>query len=124
MSSTIRRAAVAAVLCALSLPAFAGDASFDAKQDCSVCGDPTWPEIRDPMPAVVIRADPSAARSVVQIDPTWPELQSAMPAIALRADATDEPADVQSDPTWPAMPSVAPALAVKPHASDARVAHR
>jgi hypothetical protein len=124
MSNTTRRAAVAAVLCALSLPAFAGGEGFAAKQDCSVCDDPTWPELRDPMPAVTLGADRGAARTAVQIDPTWPELQSPMPAIALRMEAAAEPADVQSDPTWPAMPSVAPALAVNPHGSDDRVARR
>lgn len=123
-TSTTRCAAVAAVLCALSLPAFAHGEGLAVKQDCSVCNDPTWPELQDPMPPVILDAQPGAPRNAVQIDGTWPELQNPMPAIALRVDAAAEPADVQSDPTWPAMPSVAPALAVKARASDDRVAHR
>ncbi len=124
MSSTKSRVAIAAVLGALALPALAGGAGPAAKRDCSVCDDPTWPEIQEPMPAVVLPSDPGAGTAVLQIDPTWPEIREPMPAIALRPDPGGEPADVQRDPTWPTMASVAPALEVRPQEPEGRVAHR
>lgn len=126
MRSITLHVAVAATIGALSLPAFADDERSAPKQDCSVCDDPTWPEIQRPMPAIALRSDAGAADRVVQIDPTWPELRNPMPAIALRPDGTGEPADVQTDPTWPEMESAAPALAVKapPTPEERRVVSR
>lgn len=122
--SLTNRVAVAAVLGALSFPALAGGEGPTTKQDCSVCGDPTWPEIRSPMPAIVLRSDPGAAKAVLQIDPTWPEIREPMPAIALGPGTGGEPASVQGDPTWPAMASVAPPLEVRPRRTEDRVVQR
>lgn len=126
MRSIIRRVAVAAALGAVSFPAFAAGEGPAVDPDCSICGDPTWPEIQHPMPAIAIRSDADAADRVLQIDPTWPELRNPVPTIALERDAADGPADVQTDPTWPEMTSAAPALAVKAPASpeDRRVVSR
>jgi hypothetical protein len=122
MSSNARRVAVALALGALSLPALAGAGGSATNQDCSVCDDPTWPELRSPMPPIVIARD--AAIPVLQIDPTWPEIQQPMPVLALTREARDEPADVQTDPTWPAMASVAPAIEVRRLAAQERIVQR
>jgi hypothetical protein len=123
MSSTKWHVAVVAALGALSFPAFASGEGPATKQDCSVCGDPTWPEIRNPMPAIVVASDAGARTTALQNDPTWPEIRNPLPAIVFPADTGGEPAAVLSDPTWPTMSSVAPALVVNPPSKD-RVVRR
>lgn len=83
MPSLMRRIAVAASLAALSLPALAAESS------CSVCGDPTFPQLENPAPAMTLRGDgsPSAVRS----DPTFPQVAVLAPAAVLTPHASDAP---------------------------------
>lgn len=122
MDVTRKHLAVAAVLAALSLPALAADDSPAAKQDCSVCSDPTFPEIRTPAPAFVFRAQPGGESDPTPFDPTQPEVKEPAPALALRARAADGPAAVQGDPTWPEWAAAAPALHLEGDRSEERVA--
>jgi hypothetical protein len=124
MSTTKRHLAFAAALAALSLPAFAGDEAPAAKQDCSVCNDPTFPELRVPAPAFVLSNDGGTASASLRNDPTQPEIREPAPVIVLGGDDAGEPSALRSDPTWPATSSLAPALVVKPHAAEDRVVQR
>jgi len=114
---------VAALLGALSIPALAADEAPVAKQDCSVCDDPTWPELRAPLPAIVLSADATTEIAAVQLDPTWPEIRDTAPAIILGPGIDGELADVLRDPTWPAIATVAPGLQVNGHRASGDVAH-
>ncbi len=122
MTITKSRIAVAAVLGTLSFPAFAGSDGTTRGEDCSVCDDPTWPELREPMPAVVIRDDGVTRSSAVQTDPTWPEIPEPAAVIVLRSNGGEDLSAVQTDPTWPAMSSVAPPLEVERQEPERRVA--
>ncbi len=122
MTITKTRIALAAVLGTLSSPAFAGGDGPTRGQDCSVCDDATWPELREPMPAVVIAEDAGTRSTAVREDPTWPELRDPAASIVLSPDSAGGLADVQRDPTWPTMSSVAPALEVESHEAERRVA--
>jgi hypothetical protein len=112
--------AIAAVLGALSFSAAADDAPA-ARQDCSVCNDPTWPEVHSPAPAVSLATSADTGSVFGQADPTWPEVRQPSPAIALTARSDDE---LAADPTWPATEPVAAALPIGRPASADRVALR
>lgn len=86
MSSTKSRIALAALVAALSTPALAADAAT-----CSVCDDPTWPDVENPAPAVAAYAQGGEAEALVRADPTWPETKSAAPALALVPHADESP---------------------------------
>ena len=116
--------AVAAVFSVLSLPASAADEASAARQDCSVCDDPTWPEIQDPAPTLALEPGTGSELASVQGDPTWPEIQDPAPALALAPETDGALASVQDDPTWPAMATVAPHLAMKPVHAKGQVASR
>ncbi len=98
MSSRNSRIALAAVLAALSAPALADDAPA-----CSVCGDPTWPALQSPAPAIALEAQGGEAEALAAADPTWPETTSAMPAIALSPHRSDGP---RAEPAVPSAPRV------------------
>lgn len=97
MRSTKSHFALAAVLAALSTPALADDASL-----CSVCGDPTWPELDNPAPALTLRSQGGEVEALVGADPTWPAETAALPGIAVVAQPADggevEPARVDERP--------------------------
>lgn len=114
MSSTKSRIALAAVLAALSAPAFAGEAAA-----CAVCGDPTWPALDSPAPALGLRARGGEAEALVRADPTWPETTSALPSMTLVAHPADGP---RLDPEDPGAPAVQ--WAVELGAPASRVAAR
>jgi hypothetical protein len=86
MSTTKRRLALAALLAALSTPALAADDAV-----CSVCGDPTFPALENPAPALTLRAQGGAAEALVEVDPTSPADAPRMPAIALVRQPVEEP---------------------------------
>jgi hypothetical protein len=97
MSRTMNRIALAAVLSTLSAPAFAADTTS------AIAGDPTWPAIENPAPAIVVnhRGNVEALRA----DPTFPATDNASPALALVA-VPDEGPTYQPAETWET-PSVA-----------------
>jgi hypothetical protein len=102
MSNTKSRFALAAVLAALSAPAFAGDAARS-----SVSGDPTWPVIENPAPAVAVNAKGGEAQALLRADPTWPATDSASPAIALVAVPDDGGPQIDPVEQWEPTPSYA-----------------
>jgi hypothetical protein len=103
MTRTTSRFALAAVLTALTVPAF-------ASAESSISGDPTWPAIENPAPAVALRAQGGEAQALLASDPTFPLTDSAAPAIALVAIPDD--GGPQADPVeeWEPTPNVAIAL--------------
>lgn len=79
MTSRNSRFALAAALATLSLPAFA---------ESSISGDPTWPAIENPAPAVEVRAQGGEVRAL-RADPLFPATDSASPAFATVAIPED-----------------------------------
>ncbi|HEY6001724.1 MAG TPA: hypothetical protein VIV57_02540 [Anaeromyxobacter sp.] len=79
MSNTTIRFALAAALAALSVPAFAADAS-------SVSGDPLFGPSDNLAPAITVYAKGGEAEAL-NADPTFPAIESAAPAIALVREA-------------------------------------
>jgi hypothetical protein len=124
MRRSIIHIAVAAIFGALSPPAFASGEGFDPKRECSVCDDPTWPELRDAMPAIVVPATADTRTAILESDPTWPEIREPAPAIVLRPDNAGDLAAVQSDTTWPTTSSFAPALRIHRRQPEGRVVQR
>jgi hypothetical protein len=78
MSRKTRLAAAAlaapALAAALAAPALAGE-------PCTVCDDPTWPEIASPAPATTLR--PGTEKPAILSDPTAPAMAQAAPAARL-----------------------------------------
>jgi len=72
------RLATAALAAALSAPAAAL-----AGEPCTVCGDPTWPELATPAPAATIPG--TGERAAILADPTAPAMAYAAPAATLVA---------------------------------------
>jgi hypothetical protein len=89
MSRTNSRLAVAAILAALSVPAYASDAY-----------DPTQPAVERPAPAIAVRAGQGdELQGLVASDPTWPAATAnASPAIALSPEASR--VDVEPPAEW------------------------
>jgi hypothetical protein len=123
MSITLSRIGLAAAIGVLSSPVLAADEAPAAKRDCSVCGDPTWPDLRTPAPAFDFGVRPDGELAAAPRDGTWPEVREPAPAVALRPAAGDGPAVVQGDPTWPEMATAAPALHVGGDRANERIAH-
>jgi hypothetical protein len=92
------RIALAAALAAISTPALAKDA-----RTCSICGDPTFPAIESPAPALALSADAGEAEAFLSADPTWPDAGAAAPAIRLEPRPEDGP---QLDPLNPTAPEM------------------
>jgi hypothetical protein len=112
-----RRIAVAAVLASLSAPALAADPA----QDCTVCRDPMWPTLVQPMPGIALNMpaesnDPGAIRmnetrqtaparsngigvaavtvagSSIYRDPMWPQVQGTSGGMAASNPSAPAPA--------------------------------
>lgn len=77
MRSTKSRLALAAALAVLATPALADEAT------CSVCADPTFPELERPAPALTLHGPGGAVDGAVEVDPTWPADAPRSPAVAL-----------------------------------------
>jgi hypothetical protein len=115
ISSIQKRFAVGVVLGAMSLPAFAADKGASATQVCGVCADPTWGEMRDPAPALVLESQADTEVAVASSDPTLPEARAAAPAIFDAPRSAGLPPTILSDPTLPTMATAAPAIPIKTH---------
>jgi hypothetical protein len=89
MNNLKSRLAVAAAFVALSTPAFA---------ESGIDGDPTFPAIANPAPAIVLGAQGNEAAGLLAADPTFPVTGNVLPAITLveqdsNRPAVEEPAD-------------------------------
>lgn len=107
MKSNWKRNAVAAALAALSLPALASDTS-----PSSIAGDPTWPAVAQPAPAVSLAGEAGGVADLTAAD-----YEGVAPAVALAADAK-----AGSAPQIQGEPSVARVAAVlgtvQPHVAE------
>jgi hypothetical protein len=112
MSSTNFRIALAAVLATLSAPAFAGDSA--------ISGDPTWPAIESPAPAVILHARGGEVEAL-RADPLFPATDSAAPAVALVAVPDDGGPQAEPAESWQT-PSVAIVLPSAPKAEQVAAA--
>ncbi|HEY6005190.1 MAG TPA: hypothetical protein VIV57_20085 [Anaeromyxobacter sp.] len=108
------RIALAAALAAISVPTLADDA-----RTCSICGDPTFPAIDSPAPALALHSDGGQAAALLRADPTWPDAGVASPAIRLEPRPEDGP---QIDPLNPTAPELEYAAVMG--APEARIATR
>lgn len=97
MSNRNRRIAVASVLACLAAPALAADPA----RDCTVCRDPMWPTLENPMPGVALDMPAQAG------DPTGIQVNATRQAAPSRSDGIGLDAvsvasgSVYLDPTWP-----------------------
>ena len=93
---TTSRIALAAALAVISSRTLADEGST-----CSICGDPTFPAIDHPAPALVMPADGGETAAALQTDPTWPGTEYASPAVRLEIQPGDRP---ELDPLNPTAP--------------------
>jgi hypothetical protein len=108
MSSTKSKIALAAALAAMSLPAFAADEATS-----SITGDPTWPAIEHPAPALAVNAAGGEVEAL-RTDPLFPVTDSAAPSIALVPYDVEGP---QTDPVEEWAPPAPYAVDLTPSAS-------
>lgn len=120
MSLRIRIAAVTAAAL-VAAPALAAD----RVQDCTVCKDPTWPTIENPMPGVGLNAPAAEDRTGIPGDATWQVASNRSAGVGVVA-STGGRGSVYSDPTWPSatlaaggMPASVPAPAAPARPSRA-----
>jgi hypothetical protein len=90
MSHLKTRLAVAAAFVALSSPAFAAS---------GIDGDPTFPAIENPAPAIALRGQGNEAEGLLSADPTFPVTGNVTPAIALVKQDSDRP-QVERPADW------------------------
>ncbi len=115
MSNWNSRLAVAAVLACLAAPALAADPA----QDCTVCRDPMWPALENPMPGIPLYSPASAA------DPTAIQVNGSALVAANRSDGVGVPdiavaqGSVYSDPMWPQMRTSSAGMAATTTAAPA-----
>jgi hypothetical protein len=129
MNSWNRRIALASALACLAAPALAAEPA----RDCTVCKDPMWPTLENPMPGIPLYSPASPA------DPTAIQVNGSGLADANRSNGVGVPetafaqGSVHSDPLWPqvrttsggmaatatAAPAPRPAPAAKPATSQA-----
>jgi hypothetical protein len=105
--NTPSRIVLAALLSAAALPALAADPA----QDCTVCRDPMWPAIAQPMPGIPLDqpAQP-AGPTGIQINDT--RLTVASRANGVGAGSADVGrGSVYADPLWPQVRSVPAGMA-------------
>ena len=117
-----RRLTLAAALASLATPVLAADPA----PDCTVCKDPTWPTLANPMPPIALHADEGAPRSAGSpggVAP-WLAVNYRSPGVGVSA-AGDAAGTVYADPTWPQMKAPAVGMAAAtPAAAPARAAYR
>lgn len=91
---TLTSIALAAALSAISTPSLADDSTS------SISGDPNFPAIDSPAPALAMKADGSESAEALNADPNWPGTVLASPAIRLEIQADEG----QHDPLNPTSP--------------------
>ena len=110
-----RRIALAAVLAAFSAPALAADPG----RDCTVCSDPTWPNLDNLMPGIGLNgpAETGKRASPGGVAP-WLAANYQSPGVGVAAsDVTGS--SVYSDPTWPQTRAPAAGMAASQPATPA-----
>jgi hypothetical protein len=114
----VRSPIVAAAFASLvAIPALA------AEPACTVCGDPTWPTLTNPMPGMPIDAASTVPdRTAIGGKQAWqggPTTSTGV-GVGTRASAAGT---VYADPTWPTLPNP-PAGMGEPRSSDPAPAAR
>ncbi|HET8725114.1 MAG TPA: hypothetical protein VFM53_13035 [Anaeromyxobacteraceae bacterium] len=114
----VRTQIVAAAFASLvAIPALA------AEPTCTVCGDPTWPTLTNPMPGMPVYEGPTTPdRTAVGGKQAWqggPTTSTGI-GVGMKASAA---ATVYADPTWPALANPAAGMG-EPRPSDAAPAAR
>jgi hypothetical protein len=94
----VRKQLVAAALASLvALPAFA------AEPACTVCGDPTWPTLTNPMPGMpVYAAATEPDRTAIGGKQAWQGGPTTSTGVGASAKA-GVAGSVYADPTWPTL---------------------
>ncbi len=115
------RLAVATLAVSLAAPALA-----DPAQDCTVCRDPMWPTLTNPMPPIPLDAAPSAVGpSGIAKTNTAYTVDARSNGVGVAATAASA-TEVYSDPLWPQVKTVpagiAAAAPAAPAAKPARAA--
>jgi hypothetical protein len=96
-----RRLALAAVLASLSAPALAADPA----QDCTVCRDPMWPTLVQPMPGIALNMPAQAGDpTAIQVNSTRQTAPSRSDGIGVAA-STVASSSLSRDPMWPQVQS-------------------
>ncbi len=116
------RLAVAALAVSLAVPALA-----DPAQDCTVCRDPMWPTLENPMPPIPLYAAPSpVGPSGIAKTNTAYTADARSNGVGVSAEAVAG-TSAYSDPLWPqvksipaGMAAVSPAAPVPPAAKPAK----
>jgi hypothetical protein len=110
-----RRIALAAVLAAFSAPALAADPA----KDCTVCSDPTWPNLDNLMPGIGLNgpAETGKRPSPGGVAP-WLAANYQSPGVGVAASDVAT-GSVYSDPTWPQMRAPAAGMAASQPATPA-----
>lgn len=97
MSNWNRRIAVASVLACLAAPALAAEPA----QDCTVCRDPMWPTLENPMPGVALHMPAQAGDPTgIQVNATRQVVPSRSNGVGVAAVAVAS-GSVYTDPMWP-----------------------
>ena len=94
----VRKQIVAAAFASLfAIPALAADPA------CTVCGDPTWPTLTDPMPGMPVYVAPTAPdRTAVGGKQAWQGGPTSSTGVGVGAKASAA-GTVYADPTWPTL---------------------
>lgn len=110
-----RRIALAAVLAAFSAPALAADPA----KDCTVCSDPTWPNLDNLMPGIGLDgpAETGKRPSPGGVAP-WLAASYQSPGVGVAASDVSS-SSVYSDPTWPQLRAPAAGMAASQPATPA-----
>jgi hypothetical protein len=110
------RIAVAALLAALAVPALAADPA----QDCTVCRDPMWPTLVQPMPGIPLDQPAEAAGPTgIQTNATRHTVASRSNGIGVAASAVAR-GSVYADPLWPQAQAAAGGMGAPAAATPAR----
>ncbi|MGA8892855.1 MAG: hypothetical protein WB493_14905 [Anaeromyxobacteraceae bacterium] len=113
----VRKQIVVAVASLLAFPALA------AEPACTVCGDPTWPTLTDPMPGMPVHAAPTTPDcTAIGGQQAWQGGPTTSTGVGVGAKASAA-GTVYADPTWPTLPNP-PAGVGEPRPSDAAPAAR
>ncbi len=115
MSNRSLRTAAASLLAALALPAAAAPAT-----DCTVCRDPMWPPLENPMPGIALDVPPAPAdTTALKVNATAATTPVRSNGVGAAA-ATNARGTVYADPTWPQIAAPAQGLAASVPATAPR----
>jgi hypothetical protein len=91
------RIAAAALASLVAVPVLA------AEPACTVCGDPTWPTLTNPMPGMPVHAGPTTPdRTAIGGRQAWQGGPTTSTGVGASAKASAS-GTVYADPTWPTL---------------------